>query len=115
MSEGQSILVFGTDALLLDTRRRILENAGFGVTWSITLEDTVQSLREKDVALLLLCHTLSSEDCERVIAVAHSITPTIVILALATTSGPCVEKSDVVVHQMSGPQKLVETVQTILH
>lgn len=38
MQELKSILVFGADAMLLDTRRRVLESAGFGVTSSTTLQ-----------------------------------------------------------------------------
>jgi DNA-binding response OmpR family regulator len=115
MQELKSILVFGADAMLLDTRRRVLESAGFGVTSSTTLQETERALREQTAALLLLCPTLSTEDCERAIALAHAVNRSIVTLALATTSSPCTVKSDVVVDSMSGPKKLVETVQTILH
>jgi DNA-binding response OmpR family regulator len=110
----KTILVLGADAMLLDTRRRVLEHAGLTVTSALSVPEAEVLLRENEIALLLLCHTLSAVQCERANAVAHLINPKIVTLALASPANRCVEASDVVIHQMSGPPKLVETVQGLL-
>ncbi|ADW68513.1 hypothetical protein [Granulicella tundricola] len=115
MSERKWILVFGIDAMLLDTRTRLLESAGFQVARSASLEEVECQLNQRVISLLLLCHTLSSSDCERAIMTAHSINPKTVTLVLAAVTSPCIEKSDVFVHQMSGPQKLLETVEAVLN
>ena len=62
MSKSLSILLFGHDAALLQTRRLILERSGFQVwsTWDLPGVETVISTQNID--LFILCHTVSLED-----------------------------------------------------
>jgi DNA-binding NtrC family response regulator len=101
---------------LLESRSRVLEAADFTVRQATTIHEVEKVLTETQVDLLLLCHTLSPDDCQRAMAAAHKVDPKIPTVLLTTFSGrPLRAKmSEVVVHQMSGPRKLVETVRTIL-
>jgi DNA-binding response OmpR family regulator len=114
MNAAKSILVLSADVMLLDSRSRVLESAGFPVIRAMSLEDMERELKEKRFALLLLCHSLTQHDCQRATALAHEIDPSITAVVLAASCGPYIESTDAIVHQMSGPQKLVETVRTIL-
>ena len=114
MTERHWILLFGADAMLVDTRSKVLENAGFRVAPSMTLSETERELNEKPIALLLLCHSLAPADCEMAIAAAIAINSKIPILLLSAASGPAVEKAGVAVHQMNGPQHLLKAIHELL-
>lgn len=76
-------LVFGADAMLVDTRSRILEDAGFKVAKSTNVSETEGELNDKRFALLLLCHSLAPADCDKAIGAAIAINPNIVLLLLS--------------------------------
>jgi DNA-binding NtrC family response regulator len=115
MRDARLILLMGADATLLDLRSRVLEAAGFAVARATSVPEIKEVLKERHVALLLLCHTLTVYDCQRAMAAVHEVDPEIITIVLATFSGRTpIQNRNVVVHQMSGPQKLVQTVRGIL-
>ena len=114
MTEAKLILVMGTDPILLGTRSRVLAYAGLTVVKALTFDEAVSHLTSRRIVLILLCHTLSSEERQGAIAAAHAIDSSIVTFVLGAVAGPCVAMGDVVVHQMMSPQKLVKTVKTLL-
>jgi DNA-binding response OmpR family regulator len=111
VSELKWILVFGADAMLVDTRSRVLENAGFKVARARNSAEAEHELRSQQIDLLLLCYTLSRADCEKAIETARAINLDVVTLVLEATYGPAIENSYVAIHYMSGPQKLLEAVR----
>ncbi|MGI4828914.1 MAG: hypothetical protein ACRYFU_12100, partial [Janthinobacterium lividum] len=75
MSAPTSILVYGRDPSLLDTRRWVLERAGYRVLTAQTLAEARHLAATEPVSVLLLCHGLSAQDCEDALAVADIIRP----------------------------------------
>jgi hypothetical protein len=60
------VLCFGRDQMLLETRRMLLEQAGYTVL-STSIEIEVESaLVNGDICLLVLCHSLLGADQEKI-------------------------------------------------
>src|SRR3978361_1044271 len=84
-SEHENILVYGLDPVLLDTRRMILEHAGFEVEITQDSEDFHGRTARVNYDLLIVCHTVpeteqlqiaSMEDSQR----AHVLQMPILLL-----------------------------------
>ena len=71
MSLLSSVLFFGHDELLLLTRGRIFELAGFRVSFAQALHQVSPLIREHSVDLIVLCHTSSEAECTTVDGVAE--------------------------------------------
>ena len=72
MDSPPSILIYGRDDDLLETRRLVLQQAGFQA-WTVTnLADAEKITIMRPGGLLILCHSLSIEECEKALAMAHS-------------------------------------------
>jgi hypothetical protein len=67
-----SILIYGRDPVLLETRRMILELRGYSVSIASDLIVVQQTIHLQRIDLLLLCHSLSMEECGRAIALSAS-------------------------------------------
>ena len=60
---SKRLLIYGRENMLLDTRRRILETAGFAVDANIVLPDIqAQLAADPGYALLIVCHTAPAGD-----------------------------------------------------
>jgi DNA-binding NtrC family response regulator len=109
-----SILVFGQDAQLLETRRWLLDAAGFQVRTTGDYPEVVRILDAASPRLLILCHTLSSEECGRVLASANRPHG---LKILALTAGKC-GCHDLMqtesLEAMEGPAKFVSTVDKLI-
>jgi len=80
------VLIFGHDQVLLETRQRVLEMAGFRVAAAIEREDAKQIASTRKIDLLLLCQTLRQDECDAVLMAARWHQPGIKHLYLATQS-----------------------------
>lgn len=79
------VLIYGHDPLILQTRRRILERAGHTV-WTAEVLDEVESIiTTNEVAVLIVCQTLSDEEGEAAITLAHQIRPEMKTLVMSLT------------------------------
>ncbi len=85
MSSPALILVYGTDAHLLKTRRWVLERSGACVWTATDLKGFSEVPATEQIDLIILCHSLSMEECGRGLAVAHMRWPRVQSLIL--TSG----------------------------
>jgi hypothetical protein len=63
-----SILMYGRDARLLETQAWVLERAGHRGRTVSTFDDLEHLLSTEETDLLVLCHSLSMEECGRSIA-----------------------------------------------
>ena len=109
------ILVYGSDALLLGTRTMVLENAGYAVFYALKPSEVEETILSQTIALLVLCHTLSSEMCKAALDFAEGRRPGIRSLVLTAGTSPCSERAhDAVLSAFDGPRRLVETVQNLL-
>jgi DNA-binding response OmpR family regulator len=113
MVSAISVLVFGQDAQLLETRRWLLEAAGYQVRTTGEYPEVVRILDAESIRLLLLCHTLSAEECRRVLAAAnrpHGLKT----LALTAGMGGCHDHVQTeVLDALDGPAKFVSTVNRL--
>ena len=86
MSSVSTILIYGHDPTLLDTRRWVLEKAGFQVFTVGEMEGTAKLLADERIDLLLLCHTLTSEERRTIRAATTNLRPATKTLVMMTTS-----------------------------
>ncbi len=110
MSEASSILVFGRDPLLLDTRASILRLAGYRVIALTPKEGTPPT---EAVNLLVLCHTLTAAERNALQLFAAAQRPAAGLLCLTPTEGSLEGFPDHF-NIFDGPAKFVETVQKLL-
>ena len=94
-SHARPLLIYGRDSVLLDTRRRVLQIAGFSVDTAEALPEIAAKLdSEAACGLLIVCHTVPGKDRNAMRAVAAKaaipvyqidtmITPTDLIAAAA--------------------------------
>jgi DNA-binding response OmpR family regulator len=73
------VLSVGLDANVLSTRALILQSAGYTVVSAISVKEAVSLLEASDFEIqasdfdiVVLCHTLSAKDCERLISMVRS-------------------------------------------
>jgi DNA-binding response OmpR family regulator len=105
-----SILIYGRDACLLETRCWVLESAGFEVSTTLDLEEAAKRIEAARVDLFILCHTLSVEECASILATTHSLRPRMKTLMLSTYGSGCESKEDIVLGPFTSPQTLISTV-----
>lgn len=80
------VLAVGRDPLLLETRSQVLRNAGYIVVSVQSVKDAFDQFRAGDFDLVVLCHSVSPEDRERLTYLirAHSpATPVVLISAVS--------------------------------
>ncbi|MGF7179035.1 DNA-binding NtrC family response regulator [Tunturiibacter psychrotolerans] len=109
-----SVLVFGRDARLLETRRWLLEAAGYRVRTTAEYPEAIRILDAANIRLLILCHTLSTEECGRVLTSVHRSQA---LKTLALTAGMCGchdRMGTEVLDAMEGPAKFVSTVDKLV-
>ena len=115
MQSATYILVYGRDMALLDTRRLVLESAGFTTKTAGTQSGLAQELAVGQVVLCILCHTLSPEERRSMLEIIHYARPESKVLVLqANKNGYDLTSTDPVVSIFDGPAKLVATVQDIM-
>jgi DNA-binding response OmpR family regulator len=106
------VLVFSRDQLLLETRQLIL-GAFFRVRGAVKIEDAEALLVMHEFDLIILCSSLSEEDCQRVFDLVESRKPRPQILILIN---PGSERNlpDYVEMIDSGPYQLLKRSAEVL-
>jgi DNA-binding NtrC family response regulator len=113
--EPASILVYGRDAQLLETRRWILERAGMKVTITTDLGEVAGILVNEAIDLFILCHTLSPEEGDICLMNAHALRPAMKKLILtANTPLGSLGSHEVKVSAFDGPKTLISEVERLL-
>ena len=113
MGDRTSILIYGRDAVLLETRRMILEGSGYSVTIALDLNVVQQTIHLQRIDLLLLCHSLSMDECARAIALSASNPLMKNLILIAGDNGCRSQMASQVLDAMEGPARLVSTVKAI--
>jgi DNA-binding NtrC family response regulator len=109
------ILVYGRDEVLLGTRTMILENAGFRVQSAINYADAEAMIMSGNVSLVVLCHSLTPEDCEAIFKLVSGRNPSVSTLVLTAGASRCSERPPTaILSAFDGPRKLVEAVHKLL-
>jgi DNA-binding NtrC family response regulator len=110
------ILMYGYDPKLLESRRLVLENCGYQVSPVTIRADIASLLDSTPFDLLMLCHSLTEADCERLIADTSKRQPRVKSLILTAGEPGCHSRmmSDVF-DIFQGPAKLISTVHQLIH
>ena len=109
------ILLYGHDQHLLETRRWVLERSGYDIWTACSLLALNETISTRKTDILILCHSLSSEECERAVEVAHRHLPEIKTVVLTANNTDCsAGEADNVLDTAEGPQGLVAAVQQLM-
>jgi DNA-binding NtrC family response regulator len=93
MSRPKSILLVSMDLMVLQTRKLML-GAYFDVQAAGRVVEAKTLLREQDFDLVVLCYTLSQDDCQRIVESAQQHCPRAKILVL-TAAGYAAKHVDI--------------------
>ena len=109
-----TLLIFGLDPHLLQTRRILLQSAGFEVIAVGKLEQ-LQTL-DAPIQLLVLCHTLSTNDCEQALSIAATRWPNAKELVLTPLGGisRCATQHEDHFSVSQGPASLIARIRELL-
>jgi CheY-like chemotaxis protein len=86
------VLSVGSDARILDARERIFQSADYVVVSAMSIKEALYLLRGGDFDVIVLCHTVSTEDCQRLTSIVRASGSRIPIVSVASR-GPGEEKS----------------------
>jgi len=118
MSGCVRILLFGNDSHLLESRQWVFESAGYEVyaaTSFLALDHILANHPGSlPIDLMILCHSLSTEECNRARSLALARFPKMEVVILAVHS--CVShtiEGDMVVDTAEGPRTLLENVEDL--
>ena len=115
MSFRSTVLCYGADSTLLNTRQQMLACVGFASYIARVLPEVRLFLLKNTIDVLLVCHSVPLEECRAAVHLAHSqLIPTFV---LVLTKGTCcndIEGVDAMFDTTEGPEKLVKTVAALL-
>jgi DNA-binding NtrC family response regulator len=115
MSEPISILLFGRSTRQLDTRKIVLQSRGYRVYIAYDLSAASHLLREREIDLLILCHSLPMEDRGRALALTYRW-PMMRSLVLTGANGDCRDNLLSEVRDAVGrPAELVSTGGRFFH
>jgi len=113
--ESAAVLIYGRDHRLLETRRWVLERAGLTVRTTVELSDIEEILASQTIDLFILCHTLSPEESDVVLAKAHTLRPDMKYLVLtANTPLGSLGSREEFVSAFEGPRTLLAVVERLL-
>ena len=73
--KSRSILIYGLDPLLSDTRRRILERVGFQVEVADHREDFEVSNSRFSYDLIVICHTVPGDEQRQIASMQSTLRP----------------------------------------
>jgi hypothetical protein len=111
--EMTSILIFGLDHTLLQTRHWILSRHGYATQVATDLSEVERGLAEDSIRLLILCYTLNEHQCDRALALGHSCPGTqILLLAHGNCTG---DGASEVLNVFEGPEELLSAVDKLMH
>jgi hypothetical protein len=114
-SSQTSIVICGRDSLLLDTRKWVLERAGTRVFTATDLSDFGRIPSDVSIDLVILCHSLTKEQCSRALALAGTYWPQAQSLVLISGQSGCYTgATKQVADAAQGPANLLHTVTELL-
>jgi hypothetical protein len=107
------VVCAGHDEVLLRTRQMVLASRYQAVT-VLGVEQLRALPAEEMFDVVLLCHTLSAEECRRVTEIARTRWPGAKVMAIATEQMGCVAFADQAVQALEGPRVLFRAIDQLL-
>ena len=110
-----SILIYGQDAHLLETRKWVLQSRGYRVVTIPSLADIDLLPQAPPFALIILCHTLTTKEAEAAIALASRRWPSIkdLVMTIDKSRSPTGLLGQLL-HTMGGPTNLLSQVGALV-
>ena len=113
-SASSTILLFGRQPELLDSRRWVLETRGYRVVVANSLVEMASLPKDPPVAVALLCHLLTPAERTAATALAATRWPGSVTRALTQSAPTPTGILGQLMHTSGGPTDLVAMVRTLL-
>ncbi len=115
MYQRPFLLCLSNNPVLLEIRASVLATQYRVIPLRGTQE--MEALPAGDAfRILVLCHSLSEEECESAIRLAHARWPGIKVVSIATLSSVCPRRqSDAVIDSLAGAPALLQTVAYLIN
>lgn len=108
------ILCVSRDPLLLKTRHAVLSKR-YATTAVLGLGEMNLLAPDASFDAVVLCHTLTKVECERLVGLARQRWPAAKILALTSDSRSCAEQRiDKDINCLDGPVMMLQAIQDLL-
>jgi hypothetical protein len=108
------VVCVGNDVLLLQTRGWILERR-FRVTTAKGLTELAAQITEDSFDVLILCQTLSMEECEAAMSLVHSQSPSVRIMRITKSRSAVFNlENEMRFDQARGPQAFLDCVSELV-
>lgn len=115
MDRSHSIVIYGRDPRLIETRIKILERADFDVEGVMDLPHLKERLTTRETGLLVLCHSLTTQERRAALQVERSMRPDMKVIVMSEpNSNHFFLPEEIVLPAHAGPRMLVETAQRLL-
>jgi len=109
------IVIFGRDPALLESRRWVIEHAGFKVLTISKVAEAERLIQAENPELVILCHSLSAELCLEMVAFVHNTRPQIRILIMSAGTETCAPGDrDEAISSFEGPRSLIAAVKRLV-
>jgi hypothetical protein len=113
---SSSILLYGRDPLLLETRSLVLERSGYRIWTASALRDLEHLPDTKKIDILILCHSVPLEESGRALAFCQSRWPLMRCLMLSGPDSWCTPGVPQLVFEIAhGPARLLSTLGALLN
>lgn len=116
--DGHCALTFGYDRSLILSRQRLLEKTGCRSLVALSMQEFVTALESNPVDLVVLCQTVSSEECESIVQRLEQQAPGAQMLIMFNRHDVCRPEGSGVTYllqdSMSGPSHFVQTAERML-
>lgn len=110
-----SILIYGLNSTLLQTRRWVLQASGYQAQTATELAQFAGIPEQPSVKLLILCHSLDQQSCSDAIELADARWPGIKHLVLGSNLlNPDPGLLESVMLGLDGPSTLIANVNTLV-
>jgi DNA-binding NtrC family response regulator len=94
------------------TRNQVLQRAGYWVESYMNTAAAMRRFSDGDFDVVVLCHSVKSEDREQLVAKMKARSPGAVLVFVSDGEDSSV--ADVTVHSMDGPVALLRSIETHL-
>jgi DNA-binding NtrC family response regulator len=105
------ILIYGYDAVLLTTRRLVLEKEGFNVLTATYFNSAVTFMESEAIDLFIVCVTVKDGARSKALAAAHTVRPTMRNLIQVEQAHPSTDERDTFVEHFLSPEALLASVK----
>jgi hypothetical protein len=107
------ILSFGYEPVLMAVRALLLRKAGYQVQNALSRESVMKHLDFGEFHLLIICHTVPSDEQNSLIASVHRVWPGLRIVCLSSL--PVVSRRGVCAVAASTAPEFLEDIEQVLH